>query len=405
MQGLPRVALEIGAELPDLSQIADVVDLTPTFRLRAGGSLMEASVSLFAEYGDTEMAVRADGITLPILIRPPEEGSRRARCVRLDIAAQQEAANRLGELGLAPDQTGQAFRATGDSAIQFWTEGLGALPDTWDLFVPEELVDTQVRRKPIGAFARVSSGMDWLSVKVSFESEGVAVDRDELRRCLTEGRRTCASPTARSRPSTPRPCAPCSIARSSCSPRPASSGKIPLAQAGRVQELLQQAHGAQVSASARAVPALSNIDEIEATKKPRPQGDASPVPRGGALLAQVRPRHRLGRRPRRRHGSRQDGADHRPSARHQAGGQEGQSAHRRAHLASSPTGSASSRASPRPSPSPSGTAPIVANKQKSSKRPRSSSRATRCCAATRSSSRPSSSTTRSSTRPSTSRTR
>ena len=42
MQGLPKVALEIGAELPELQQIADVVDLVPTFRMRAGGSLVEA---------------------------------------------------------------------------------------------------------------------------------------------------------------------------------------------------------------------------------------------------------------------------------------------------------------------------------------------------------------------------
>jgi superfamily II DNA or RNA helicase len=270
MQGLPRVALEIGAELPDLSQIADVVDLTPTFRLRAGGSLMEASVSLFAEYGDTEVAVRADGITLPILIRPPEEGSRRARCVRLDIAAQQEAANRLGELGLAPDQTGQAFRATGDSAIQFWTEGLGALPDTWDLFVPEELVDTQVRRKPIGAFARVSSGMDWLSVKVSFESEGVAVDRDELRRCLTEGRRYVRLADGSFAPIDAEAVRAMLDREIELLAAAGRSGKIPLAQAGRVQELLLQVHGAQVSASARELfQRLSNIDEIEATKKPR----------------------------------------------------------------------------------------------------------------------------------------
>src|SRR5262249_26662008 len=45
-QGLPRVALEVGAELPDLSQVADVLDVAPTFRLRAGGSLIEARVSL-----------------------------------------------------------------------------------------------------------------------------------------------------------------------------------------------------------------------------------------------------------------------------------------------------------------------------------------------------------------------
>ena len=31
--GLPKVALEVGAELPELSQIADVIDLEPQFRM------------------------------------------------------------------------------------------------------------------------------------------------------------------------------------------------------------------------------------------------------------------------------------------------------------------------------------------------------------------------------------
>jgi hypothetical protein len=71
-QGLPRVALEVGAELPDLSQVADVVDLVPTFRMRAGGSLIEARVSLRAAYEDVEMDVRADGMTPPVIVKPPQ---------------------------------------------------------------------------------------------------------------------------------------------------------------------------------------------------------------------------------------------------------------------------------------------------------------------------------------------
>ncbi|MGC4092034.1 MAG: hypothetical protein QM756_29955 [Polyangiaceae bacterium] len=51
--GLPKVALEIGAELPDLSQVADVIDLEPQFRMRAGGALTQVEVSLRAAYGST----------------------------------------------------------------------------------------------------------------------------------------------------------------------------------------------------------------------------------------------------------------------------------------------------------------------------------------------------------------
>ena len=71
-QGLPKVALEVGAELPDLSQVAEVVDLVPTFRMRAGGSLVEAHVSLRAAYEDTEIDVRADGMTPPVIVKAPE---------------------------------------------------------------------------------------------------------------------------------------------------------------------------------------------------------------------------------------------------------------------------------------------------------------------------------------------
>jgi len=270
MQGLPKVALEVGAELPDLAQIAEVVDLIPTFRMRAGGSLIEASVSLFAAYGEEEIQVRADGITPPVLIQPPEEGMKRARCVRVDIAAQQDAAGKLLALGLKPDETGQTFVAHGDAAIRFWSEGLAELPDTWDLFVPEDLVDTQVRNKPIGAFAKVTSGMDWLNVKLSFESEGVGVERDELRRCLVEGKRYVRLDDGSFAPFDADAVKAMLDREVELMTAAGKGGRIPLAQAGRVQELLQQAVGQSVSAGARELfQKLGDIEEIGVTKKPR----------------------------------------------------------------------------------------------------------------------------------------
>src|SRR5690606_28834222 len=105
MQGLPKVALETGAELPDLSQIADVIDMEPTFRSSASGGLVEARISRYAAYGDDALQVRADGITPPVIIQPPREGQKRAKCVRVDIAAQQSAVTLLLDLGLVPDET------------------------------------------------------------------------------------------------------------------------------------------------------------------------------------------------------------------------------------------------------------------------------------------------------------
>jgi superfamily II DNA or RNA helicase len=277
-QGLPRVALEVGAELPDLSQVADVIDLVPTFRMRAGGSLVEAHVSLRAAYEDTEIDVRADGMTPPVIVKAPEPRDpknehkpQRARCIRCDIVSQQEAAGKLRELGLTPDEDGNAFVARGDDAIQFWTEGIGALPEDWDLFVPDDLVDVQVRTERLGASARVGSGVDWLSLRLSFESEGVAVSQEELGRCLAEGRRYVRLADG-------------SFARLDAQKvrdvlqRQAEilatgggqGGKLPLSQAGRLQELLDQVNRATVSTDAKDLfTKLRDVDEIKGQKKPR----------------------------------------------------------------------------------------------------------------------------------------
>ena len=81
-----------------------MVDLPPQFRLRASGSLLSAQVSLRTAYGDLEVEVRADGISPPIIVKPPTESNRRATCVRADIVAQQEAVELLTNLGLKPDE-------------------------------------------------------------------------------------------------------------------------------------------------------------------------------------------------------------------------------------------------------------------------------------------------------------
>ncbi|PIE05899.1 MAG: hypothetical protein CSA75_02345, partial [Sorangium cellulosum] len=190
MTGLPKVALEVGADLPDLDGVAQVIDMEPSFRMNAQGDLVNAEVFLFAGYGDVENQVRASGLGTPVLIQAPNgKTDGRIRCIRCDIPAQQEAVAKLLELGLSPHESGDYFVAKGDRAIQFWSEGLGALPETWSLYVPDDLVDTQVRTAHVSPFGRISSGVDWLSVKLGFEAEGVGVSRDELTRCLASGQK------------------------------------------------------------------------------------------------------------------------------------------------------------------------------------------------------------------------
>ncbi|MGH7438650.1 MAG: DEAD/DEAH box helicase, partial [Polyangiaceae bacterium] len=306
MQGLPKVALELGAELPELSQVADVVDLVPTFRVAAGGSLVEAQISLRAAYEDVEIDVRADGMTVPVIVKPPPglsvgapaptgggaaavgeggngrngngrpegasgNGARRARCIRTDIAAQQAAANKLRDLGLVVAEDGNKFVANGDAAIKFWTEGIGSLPDDWDIFVPDDLVDVQVRDEALTANARVSSGVDWLALRLNFESEGVAVTQDELRRCLTEGRkyvRLSDGTFARLDPQKVREV----LLRQAeiLAASGGNGGKLALSQAGRIEDLLAQVGRSSVSGDAKEVfRKLRDIDEIKGAKKPR----------------------------------------------------------------------------------------------------------------------------------------
>ncbi|MGH7282740.1 MAG: SNF2-related protein [Polyangiaceae bacterium] len=275
-QGLPKVALEVGAELPELSQVADVVDLVPTFRLRAGGTLTEARVALRAAYEDTEVDVRADGMSPPVIVKPPDENAtgpaaKRARCIRCDIAAQQDAANKLREAGLVPDEEGNGFVARGDDAIQFWTEKIGSLPDDWDLFVPDDLVDVQVRGENLSANARVSSGVDWLSLRLSFESEGVAVTQEELGKCLAEGRRYVRlADGSFARLDSQKVKEVLQRQAEILATSGGVGGKLPLSQAGRLQELLDKVGKSNVSDGARELfLKLRDIDEIKGGKKPR----------------------------------------------------------------------------------------------------------------------------------------
>jgi len=271
MDGLPKVALGVGAELPELDQIADVIDLAPSFRMQAGGVLTDAQITLTARYGEIDVPVRADGISPPVIIRPPVPGQKRFRCIRCDIPAQQEAAERLTQLGLSPDETGQRFTAGGPAAVKFWSEGVAQLPKTWSVYVPQELANTEVRAAPLGAFAKVSSGVDWLSLRLSFESEGVGVSRDELMRCIAEGRKYVRLDDGSFATFDVDHVRALMDREIELLTAASKNGKLPLSQAGRLQELLGQigANG-QVSAGAQELfKKLAGIDEIEPAKKPR----------------------------------------------------------------------------------------------------------------------------------------
>jgi superfamily II DNA or RNA helicase len=268
---LPRLSLELGATLPDLSQVADVVDLPPQFRMRAGGSLVKAEVALRTAYGDIEVEVRADGISPPIIVKPPSESQRgRATCVRADIVAQQEAVQLLIDLGLKPGDDGESFVAEGADALRFWSEGIGSLPESWDLYVPEELVGVQVRSKPVQMQARVSSGVDWLNVQITWESDGVTIDRKEIEQCLREGKKFVRLSDDSYAPLDAERVEAMVAREIELIASTGKNGKLPLSQAGRVQELLNQLPDAKVTATTKQLfKKLASIEEIKQIKKPR----------------------------------------------------------------------------------------------------------------------------------------
>src|SRR5690606_18908149 len=158
----------------------------------------------------------------------------------------------------------------GEDSIRFWSEGVAALPKDWELFIPEDLVGSRLRSTPIAMKARVSSGVDWLNVNISWGAEGVSVDREEIQRCLREGKKYvrlsdnsyAALDAERVQALIDR-----EVELLAASGK---QGKLPLSQAGRVQELLEHVDAKTIAASTKALfEKLASVDEIKKARKPR----------------------------------------------------------------------------------------------------------------------------------------
>jgi hypothetical protein len=203
---VPRAALALGTDLPDLATIVEIVDATPTFVLRAEGDVASVRAMLKASYAEVELDVPPTELPPPLAILPGitagADGVVRPRVVRRDIGAERMAADLLFELGLGlPDGHANWFEAHGDKAVQFWTEGVGSLPDTWDRFIPDDLVDVHVRearpsRRTRGC-RRASTGSP------STWSSRARAARSTRKTCAapcSKGVGSCASKTAATRP-------------------------------------------------------------------------------------------------------------------------------------------------------------------------------------------------------------
>ncbi len=266
---VPRVAALLGAELPDISQVADIVDEQPRIRLTTDGDILAARAKFHVIYGDQVFLVPPGQFASPLAFLPPNDASGRPRVVRRDVGAEMAAVQLLANQGFAVDETKEGLIAEGDAAIAFWTQGIAQLPVDWEKLVPSDLRAVKVRDASVAAAVRVSSGVDWLSLDVAFTADGLAVDEDELRGALEKGRKLVKLADGSWAPVRSDEVAEV-LERLAEIVAGQGSSKIPLSQAGRVQELLQIVGNHTVTPQARELfGKLGDVGEIELVAKPR----------------------------------------------------------------------------------------------------------------------------------------
>ncbi|RLB37946.1 MAG: hypothetical protein DRH30_12335, partial [Deltaproteobacteria bacterium] len=144
-ESIPRVAALLGADLPDLSSVADLVDQKPRFELKANGDIIDARVRLYVRYEDQEFDVPPDDFPSPLAFLPPKSGKGRPRVVRRDVGAEMAGIQALLNQNFEVSESGEELVASGGDAIAFWTNGIGELPEDWDRFIPDDLVDVTIR--------------------------------------------------------------------------------------------------------------------------------------------------------------------------------------------------------------------------------------------------------------------
>jgi superfamily II DNA or RNA helicase len=267
---VPRVAAALGTELPDIAAVADIVDSAPRFVLRTRGDIVEARARLDVLYGDQRFEVPVRGFPSPLAFLPPADRFGRPRVVRRDVGAEMMGVQALLDLGFEVEPDGGELVARGDAAIAFWTEGVARLPGEWEKLIPSDLADVRIRSGAVVPRMRVSSGVDWLSLDVSFDADGVAVDEDELRMCLEKGRRLVKLADGTYAPVQREQVGEVLSRMAEIVASAGSRKKVPLSQAGRVQDLLRLVGDATVTApTLELFGKLEDIAKVEPVPKPR----------------------------------------------------------------------------------------------------------------------------------------
>lgn len=265
---IPRVAAGLNAELPDLASIADLVDAEPTLQFWANGDIADSVAVVKVAYDDEVFDVPPQDFASPLAILPPADDDSRPRVVRRDIGAEMSAIQTLMNHGFQPDEDRLMIR--GEDAIAFWSSGITELPEDWELYVPDDLASVKIRDESVSAQMRVSSGVDWLGFDVSFTSAGKAVSEEALRACLESGRRIVKLEDGSYAPVDPDQVGQVLAQMAEIYATSGQRKKIPLSQAGRIQDLMEMVPGSKISAKAKGLfEKLEDIDEVPAIAKPR----------------------------------------------------------------------------------------------------------------------------------------
>jgi SNF2 family DNA or RNA helicase len=248
--------------------VADVIDVSPKFTLRATGDLIEARARIETKYKEHLFQVPPRDLPPPLSFVDARGEGGRPTVVRRDIGGEMSAVQELLNLGFEVD--GQDLVARAEKAIGFWTDGISKLPAAWERFIPTDLSGVQVRKSAVSARMRVSSGVDWLNLDMVFGAEGVVVREDELRACLAQGKKLVQLEDGTYAPIKVDEVGAVLERMAEIFAGVGDDKRVPLSQAGRVQELMRIVSDQNVQTSVKNIfGKLEDLGQIESVAKPR----------------------------------------------------------------------------------------------------------------------------------------
>lgn len=178
---LPRFGMSLEAEG---IQVEEAVE--PKFLLTVEGGAENVKAQLVARYENTTVPVTTTAIHLGYASGQGPDGSR--RLYRRQAHPEKASAKVLLEAGLVFDSASQRFKATGDTAITFWSSRLRDLPKDWEIYAAKAPA-VRIRSKIRPKVQLSMSGINWFELDAEFVADDQAVDLGAVRMWLDSGRK------------------------------------------------------------------------------------------------------------------------------------------------------------------------------------------------------------------------